>query len=307
VLIKNKKNKIFAMLFFVVFCFSYQKPVKAYWGDAIPATIMHEAWLEAKEAFKGAMLASLKQQANNLIRDRIRVLLTGRGGNGSLVITDYDDFIYGQAQRDSYLYTRDFFRVLGDGVGDATGAMYDNIEEALLAPESELSTIDHYVQGGLENVFNSDKGGGRQAVIAMVSNDYNNPFGTYLRASQYQQNQKERIEKQKEVEIIAGQGFASKKSEENNLINLPGSLIASLTAKAESGYMDMINNATSLPEIVGTMAAGMLSKTIETGIIKVTSPIDQQLKSIHDNADGGIREVQRDIYGGFGTLEVIRN
>jgi hypothetical protein len=268
---------------------------------------MHEAWLEAKEAFKGAMLASLKQQANNLIRDRIRVLLTGRGGNGSLVITDYDDFIYGQAQRDSYLYTRDFFRVLGDGVGDATGAMYDNIEEALLAPESELSTIDHYVQGGLENVFNSDKGGGRQAVIAMVSNDYNNPFGTYLRASQYQQNQKERIEKQKEVEIIAGQGFASKKSEENNLINLPGSLIASLTAKAESGYMDMINNATSLPEIVGTMAAGMLSKTIETGIIKVTSPIDQQLKSIHDNADGGIREVQRDIYGGFGTLEVIRN
>ena len=285
--------------------FSFQKTTKAYWGDAIPAMIMHEVWLEAKEAFKGAMLASLKQQANNLIRDRIRVLLTGKGGAG--VITDYDDFIYGQARREAYLYTKDFFRVLGDGVGDTTGAMINDVEDALLSPESELSTIDHYVQGGLDNVFNSNKGGGKQAVVTMVSNDYNNPFGIYLRASQFKKNQEERVRKKQELEAEIGQGFLSGRDEENNLINLPGSLVASLTAKAESTYMDMINNATTLPEIVGTMAAGVLSKTIESGIVKVTSPIDQKLKNIHDEVDGGIRDLQRDIYGGFGTLEAIRN
>lgn len=302
------KNKIILTTGIFIFClFGFQKNTQAYWGDAIPAMIMHEAWLEAKDAFKGAMLASLKQQANNLIRDRIRVLLTGRGGNGSLVISDYDDFIYGQAKRDSYLYTRDFFKVLGDGVGDATGAMINNVEDALLSPESELSTIDHYVQGGLDNIFKPEKGGGKRALMVMIENDYNNPFGLYLKASHYQEKKEEEIKKQKEIEAIAGQGFASGKSGENNLINLPGSLVASLAAKAESTYMDMINNATSLPEIVGTMAAGMLSKTIETGIVKVTSPIDRQLKSIHDDVDGGIRDVQREIYGGFGTLEKIRN
>jgi hypothetical protein len=223
------------------------------------------------------------------------------------VITDYDDFIYGQAQRESYLYTKDFFRTLGDGVGDATGTMIDDIENALLSPESEVSTIDHYVQGGLDNLFVSEKGGGKQAVVAMVDNDFNNPFGLYLRAKQYKENIEERVKKEREVEAIAGQGYASGTSEDNNLINLPGSLVASLTAKAESTYMDMINNATTLPEIVGTLAAGMLSKTIEAGVVTVTSPIDQKLKNIHDEVDGGVRQLQRDVYGGFGTLEVIKN
>jgi hypothetical protein len=305
VLFKNQKNKIFVMLFLVVFCFGYQKPVKAYWGDAIPAEIMHQAWVEVREAFKSSMLASLKQQANDLIRDRVRVLLTGQTGAG--VISDYDDFIYGQARRDAYYYTKDFFKVLGDGVGDTTGAMINDVEDALLSPESEVSTIDHYVQGGLDNIFEPEEGGGKRALMAMIENDYNNPFGLFLRGSQLKQQTEEEIIKTKEAEAIAGQGYQSGTSDENNLINLPGSLVASLAAKAESLYMDMINNATSLPEVVGTMAAGVLSKTIENGIAQVTDPIDQQLKSIHDEVDGGIREVQREIYGGFGTLEKIRN
>jgi hypothetical protein len=304
------KNKIKKIILISLFCFFIIFTPKGFakagaWGEAFGAEVMHQVWVEVRESFKDTMLANLKQQANNLIRDRIRVLLTGRGGAG--VITDYDDFIYGQSRREAYLYTRDFFRVLGDGVGDATGAMYDDIEEALLAPESELSTIDHYVQGGLDNVFNSDKGGGKQAVVAMISNDYNNPFGVYLRASQFKKNQEERVKKRQELEAEIGQGFMSGRDEENNLINLPGSLVASLAAKAEAVYIDMINNARSLPEVVGTMAAGVLSKTIESGIVKVTSPIDQKLKNIHDEVDGGVRELQRDIYGGFGTLEAIRN
>ncbi len=301
------KIKFLNLVLIISFCFLgclvFQKPTKAgSWGEAIAAEIMHEAWVTAKEAFLSSMLTSLKQQANNLIRDRVRVLLTGRGGNSSLVITDYDDFIFGGARREAMVYTRDFFRILGDGVGDATGMMYDEIEEALLSPESELSTIDQYVQGGLDNIFNSSKGGGSQAVVAMASSDANNSFGVYLRTQQLMENQRERAEKRAEIEAKAGGGFASQRDSENNLINLPGSVLAGITIKAESTYMDMINQARSIPEIVGTVAAGMLSKTIEAGLVKVTSPIDRQLKNIHDEVDGGVRELQRDIYGGFGVL-----
>ncbi|MCK5080591.1 MAG: hypothetical protein KAQ63_00365 [Candidatus Moranbacteria bacterium] len=305
-LIKNKiKTKYFSLVLMIIFCFSgllgINKPVQAgYWGEAIAAELIHEAWVEAKEAFLNAMLASLKQQANNLIRDRVRVLLTGRGK--SLVITDYDEFVFGGARRETVLYTRDFFRILGDGVGDATAAMYDDVEDALLSPESEVSTIDQYVQGGLDNLFDQNQGGGSQAVMAMATNPANSSFGAYIRGQQLMENQAYRAQKRAEIEAVAGDGFVSQRDPENNLINLPGSVIASLTAKAESTYMDMINQARSIPEIVGTVAANMLSKTIEAGVVKVTSPIDNQLRTIHEDVDGGVRGLQKDIYGGFGTL-----
>jgi len=304
VLIQNKiKTKYLSLILIISFCFygllGIKKPTQAgYWGEAFGAELMHEAWVTAKEAFLNAMLSNLKQQANNLIRDRIRVLLSG-----SLVITDYDEFIYGAARDEGVAYTKDFFKILGDGVGDATAAMYDDVEDALLSPESEVSTIDQYVQGGIDSIFDEAQGGGSQAVVAMVDNDMNNPFGVYIRGQQILENQIARAEKRAEIEAVAGAGFVSQKDSDNNLINLPGSVIASITAKAESTYMDMINQARSIPEIVGTVAANMLSKTIEAGVVNITSPIDSQLQSINSDVTGGIEGLQDEIYGGFGIFD----
>lgn len=300
---QNKaKTKCFSLLLITAIIFfglvGVKKPVKAgAWGEPIAAELMHEAWVTAKEAFLNAMLTNLKQQANNLIRDRIRMLLTGRGR--PLVITDYDAFIFGGARKEAILYTRDFFRVLGDGVGDVTAAMYNDVEDALLSPESEVSTIDQYLQGGIDSLFDQNRGGGSQAVMAMATNDMNNPFGVYLRGQQILKNKQARLTRSREAEGIAGGGFISQRDADNNLINLPGSVIASITAKAESTYMDMINMARSIPEIVGTVAANMLSKTIEAGVAKVTTPIDNQLKTINRNVKGGVKEVQKKIYKGF--------
>jgi hypothetical protein len=307
VLTKNKiKTKGFSLVLIIVICFScltgFQKPARAdYWGGSLSAELVRQAWTQAREAFLNAMLTNLKQQANNLIRDRIRVLLTGRGG--SLVITDYDDFVFGGAQKEAMLYTKDFFRVLGDGVGDGTASMYSDIEDALLSPESEVSTIDQYVQGGLDNMFDQSKGGGTQAIMASATNPMNNRFGTYIRGQQIMENKAARAQKRAELEALAGEGFASQKDPENNLINLPGSVLASITAKAESAYMDMINMARSIPEIVGTVAANTLSKTIEAGVVKVTRPIDNQLRTINKTATGGVKDLKKEIYGGFGTVK----
>ncbi len=302
------KIKSLSLILISCFCFfgtlGLKKPVQAgYWGEAMAAELLSQAWTEAREAFKESMLSSLKQEASNLIRDRVKVLLTGRGGSGSLIITDYDDFIYGGAREESRAYMRDFFRVLGDGVGDSTAVMYDEIEDSLLSPGSELSTIDQYVQGGLDNIFDPSQGGGAQAIVAMATNDANNPFGVHMRAQQILESKEAQAQKKAEIEAVAGKGFVSQKDSENNLINLPGSVLSGITVKAESMYMDTITQAGSIPEIIGTVAAGMLSKTIESGIVKVTSPIDKQLKNIHDETEGGIMDIQRDIYGGFGTLK----
>jgi len=301
VLIKNKiKTKVFSLVLIIMFCLggvlSSNKPAQAYWGE-FPAILMHEAWVEVRQAFLDAMLKSLKQQANNLLRDRVRVLLTGKGN--PLVITDYDDFIYGAAHREASLQTRDFFKTLSDGVDNNTAAMYDDIEDALLSPESELSTIDQYVQGGIDNVFDQNKGGGSQAVMAMATNDMNNPFGVQMRAQMILEEEEIKAQKKAEVEAIVGQGFINKKDSENNLVNLPGSVIAGITTKTETLFMDMINQARSPAEIIGTVAAGMLSKTIETGVADVTKPIDNQLRTINDNK--GMDSLQKKIYGGFGT------
>jgi len=307
VLSRNKiKNKSISLILIITFSFfglvGFKKPVQAgAWGEAMASELVHEAWIMAKEAFLSAMLTNLKTQANNLLRDRIRVLLTGQGN--SLVITDYDDFIYGEAQKKADLYTKDFFRVLGDGVSDATAAMYDDVEDALLSPESEASTIDQYVEGGLDNIFDENSGGGNQAMVAMISNDMNNPFGVYLKGQAIQENQAAQAQNIAKLELEAGEGFASQRDPDNNLINLPGSVLSSITSKIETTYIDMLNMATSIPEVVGLVAANALSKTIEAGVVKVTSPIDNQLKNIHDTYDGGVKELQDEIYGGFGNVD----
>ena len=298
----RKNIAIWLMSSIIIFngFFVIKTPIcEAYWGE-FPSTLMNQAWATAIAAFKDAMLTSLKKQANNLLRDRLRVSLAGQGN--PLVITDYDDFIYGESQREATLYTRDFFETLNNGVGGGTAAKHNEIEDALLSPQGEASTIDQYVQGGTANIFDESQGGGSQAIMAMATNNMNTPFGVYLRAQQILESSEAQARNRAEIEAVAGAGFVSKTDPENNLINLPGSVIAGMTTKTESSYMDMLNQAQSIPEVVGTVAANMLSKTIEAGVVKVTRPIDNQLRTINNNTEDGVRGLQDEIYGGFGTL-----
>lgn len=167
--IKNKirsKSILVGVLIFFLFSNLFFIPrVKAgYWGESLKAEFIHEAWAEALAAFKEAMISNLKMQATRLMNDRIMALVTGRS-SGSLVISDYGDFIYGTAQRQGQLFSNNLFSSLSSGASRATNDIMRNAETAVNSEifgigRSAGATIDDYVSGGLDNVFNENNGGG---------------------------------------------------------------------------------------------------------------------------------------------------
>ncbi|MDZ7611182.1 MAG: hypothetical protein U5L10_00235 [Candidatus Moranbacteria bacterium] len=300
---KNKKKLILAAVLTVLLAGNVVVPKKAHagaWGEAMGAELVHEAWVMAREAFLNAMLAALKKEANNMISDKMRQVLSGSGSD-SLVITDYEHFIYDNSEQEAKKYAYDFFRDLESGTSQETTQMYRDLEEAMLGRKEDtknLSTIDEYVDGGIKNVFDQNKGGGIQAFASTITNPYNSPIGTYMEVSG-QMEAKQQIEQKKaEVEAVAGKGFKSKR-EDSNLINLPGSVLAEMAAKSKTNYFDMVNSATSIPEVVGTLAASVVSETIKEGVAEVAKPMDEKIQSYNEQIEGGTGEIQRRIYNGL--------
>jgi hypothetical protein len=285
--------------------FGVKSPVRAgAWGESIESVLMHEAWVEIREAFINAMVANLKMEANNLIKDQIVGMLGGSGDSG-LVIGDYENFIYNNSRENANAYVYDFFRDLNSGVSPETSGMYETIEKSLLSSRQdtkEASTIDQYVSGGSENIFKQSEGGGTQALMASVTNDYNNPFGTYLRSQSLLARRMEIEQNKAEVEAISGQGFKSRR--DGNLIDLPGSVLADITAKSKSNYFDLINNATSIPELAGTLSAGILTQSIKEGVTGSSGSgggsggFSSQSNQTFGES-GGSSNMQNDIYNGI--------
>jgi hypothetical protein len=178
--------------------------------------------------------------------------------------------------------------------------MYKNIENNLLTRSNNknFSTIDEYVEGGAGSVFDQSKGGGIQALMAMGESNFNDPYGTYLQSSAMLEKRKEIEQNKAEVEAISGQGFKSRR--DGNLIDLPGSVLADITSKSKSNYFDLINNATSIAELSGTLAAGVLTQAIKEGVTDGGS--GGQFGSQSGQAIGemgGVGEIQGDIYNGI--------
>ncbi len=306
---QNKKiQKFFSfILIFVIslsfFGFSPNKAKAGYWGEPMQAAAFQNLWQEMYDAFREALRGMLKKQAANLIIDRVRSLLTGRSSR-SLMIGDYEDYIFGNAQREAKLFSNNFFRSITRNVSSSTNRIQRSVQKTI-ENEIEIQTenlgpdIDNYVQGGADNLFDTRKGGGTSAVMATVANPYNNAFGSYLRTSQIVEAKMEASQRSAEARAVAGQGFDSKTDAGTSLIDLPGSITKEIVATAETLPMAMVAAATSMPEIIGTMAAEVVSKALESGIAKITQPVDNKLTEINRGVRGGARNIQKKINSGL--------
>ena len=299
--IKVKKITVLLLGFFLLGNLFFTPKAKAgYWGEPLVAEFIHEAWSEALAAFKEAMISNLKMQATRLINDRIMALVTGRSA-GSLVISDYGDFIYGSAQRQGQLFSNNLFASISSSASRATNDMMRNVETAVnsevLGIERQIgSTIDNHVSGGLDNLFDQTAGGGSDAVLEAVRNPYNNPYGTYVESSRMIQAKMNEVAKTKEVEATS-HGFASRTGS-NGLIDMPGKILADLTSTAKSLPMMIVAAADSVPQIAATMASNIISGIIESEVGKVTKPIDSKLTKMNRDVRGGVRKLQSNVYNG---------
>jgi len=274
------------------------------WGEPLAAEAIHEAWTVARESFIQSMVANLKSVASRLINSKVRALLTGSKSSGALFITDYNDFIFRSSERTAQVYANNLFRSITRDSSSYTRRVARVAENAI---ENELNkagamaktTIDDYVSGGAENLFDETKGGGNAAMVELTANPYNNPYGAYVYGQMAVQRKITELEKSKVTEATSGGGFKSKVNPKTNLIDLPGSVLSDIVSMAESLPMMMVAYASTIPEVAGTMAAQIISQSIESGIADASNSVDNKLGEINRRVNGGVNSVQRNIYRGI--------
>lgn len=292
-------------VFLLIFLFnsSFNCALAGYWGENFAANTVQTMTEKAMRVFEEAMIANLKKMAIRLVMDRVRALILGQSGGGSRIITDYEDYIYGNAERVAKGATRDFFSSINQSASSATREMYRDIEKTVtseISPTFDNMTpmVDSYLPGGREDMFNASKGGGISTFYLFLTNDVDNIVGARLAVQSRINELKMRTQHKQELKALTGQGYKPMENE-NGLITLPGKIVADIQSFVETMELRSLVDSQKLAEVIGGTAAMMVTQTLQSGINKAMQPVDNQLKNINKSVKGGVKKVQNDIYKGI--------
>lgn len=301
----TKIKKIIATIILSVFLFATVSPIVvhgSYWGTNMGASILKQALEAAYLVLRKTILMNLKKEANNMIRKSIEKAVSGSSGE-SMVVADYEDFIFGSAQVAAEDTLDDFFTVLQEGVSTTERDMLRGVEQTIskqLSPEMPEVTLREIVDSAdpVGDVFDQTKGGGIGALLSYQLGDYNNSTNAYINAKNVVESAAEQVTRAQEAEVIAGGGF-------NTIVEgskvIPGKISQEIVAAAETMPIEMINNAGSLEEIIASFVTSSLSGFIKNGINVVSEPIDNEMRKIENSVTNGVSELQDKIKKGLTT------
>ncbi len=202
--------------------FAVPKPASAgYWGEDLLAAeykeILEEIYLQIKET----IIANLKTVAIQTIQSQLSSLLGSSGpGGGSLVISNWQNFIYSSASRYSTQVTNDFFSSLKSGTPSALTQRIITPAEKAVASTTNIDDfakirpdLQNYVsEGRAENIFNPGAAQDFSAAWIVAGLTQNDMADTYLRAKQLKEEKARQKEGEKTAEGVAGAGYESVKS-----------------------------------------------------------------------------------------------
>jgi hypothetical protein len=215
------------------------------------------------------------------------------------VITSYEDFIYGTSRRAGEQMMTDFFKTLKEGV---TPGEADTLREVETDLKKELfgglpkQTLGSFVEGetGVKavnpytEVFN---GKNLDAFYEWKAGDFNDVNVIKNKTKNMVLNYMNMIKDVQRTKAVANQGF-------NPQNGIPGSVISQLVAKSESAPIEMISNATSVEQVVTSLATSTLTSFMRTGYSNVSMPALNQIDKINQKYEGGIGLIQSMIYEG---------
>lgn len=302
---KKKLQKIGLFLFLINFLFStsFGTARAGWWAETFASLPLQTMMEKAMRVFEESMVTALKKMAIKLVMDRVRALILGQSGGGSKFIADYEDYIYGNAERVAKGATRDFFSSVNQSVSSTTRKMYSDVEKTLVSEISPIfddlkPDIDERLSGGTKDMFKGSKGGGVSAFYSFITNDANNAVGMRLEMQSRIDALKERTRDKQRTEIIAGNGVEGQK-DANGLIALPGKIVADIESFVETMELRSLVNSQKLAEVVGGTASMMVTQMLQSGINKAMKPVDNQLKSVNKSVKGGVDKAQKNIYKGI--------
>ncbi len=299
-----KTKKIIATVIIMVSIFATINPTRAIgdaWGTNVGSALMKQVLEQVFVVLRKTILQTMKKEANNMIRGALEKAVGGSSGE-SMVITNYEDFIFGSAQVAAEDKLTDFFSVIQVGASTSERDMLRNVEQSIsnqISPGQPEVTLHEFVDSDdpIGDVFDQTKGGGVGALLSYQFGEYNNSTSAYINSKNIVDNAAYQAAEAQQAEAIAGSGF-------NTVVNgnkvIPGKISQEIISAAETMPIEMINNASSLEEVIASFVVSSTTSFIKSGISVVSKPINNEARKIQRTiGDDGVKKLQDKIKKGL--------
>lgn len=262
-----------------------------YWGEPTAANMMLFNLEQIAEKIQGVTLSIVKNAALQTINQQVIGMVNGAWGQGSLIIEDWEDFIYTQSSKKAEsVVIKDFFPKMFDGKG--SGSNYIPSSEGVNAVNSlnsSINTIKNYpeylktigkntiaelqsdiTQYTLDQVCPDPQGSlskGDYACFSAVMKPQNNPRGIPILTERKFLEEKLRNEKIAETQA----GITGYKPQTND---------AGLVVTPPQTIADIVSTVQTLPAMA--MAVAENPEELITGVIQayVNSLIQKTLSKV---------------------------
>lgn len=301
------------MVFLVCAVAFSAQPAKAdYWGGNIMAEFMGKAWDQIMKQLEGAILASLKTAAVEMVNSKVGQMIGGSSLGDALFISDWNQFLYEKPASQVQVYMNDFFAVTlrgksgsanylgsGDVAGNVSGNYAAYLEgqarSSLAMNEEDLGvsleyTLDSYCNNPNQLFYEGDY----RCLNALFSNPANNPFGyTFATTAFYAKQMTKEIERVKTE--AQSSGFIGKK--QNGQTVAPAATIENMLSDAQNIGNNIMAAAQNPGQLVGSIIGNVLSKyitnMIQKGVGKVQANIQREVRRVDNQVVGALDKANK--------------
>ncbi len=321
----NKKISTILAIFLIIATFSFFHIPKseAAWIPGIDP-IISETLKDIHDQINGVIMGAAKQAALSALNMQISILIGGGKGGGSLIISDYNDYLFKQPEAKANAFLNDYLSQTTAGRGSASyipnneGFGNNAVAEDMMQNNPSYASLVNTAQAaGINLNINSMAGNYMQKLVnsakasilppssapqVTYTGDPSQMFasGNFRNMSLYlsgvnnpwafnlnaQQAYQNNLQQQQTIaDTQAKIGQGyASKTASNGQVITPGSTIKDL----ESGINDLPNKliaqANSLPEILTAFVGKMVAQTITQGIGNISAQIGKNVINVKAQA-----------------------
>ena len=312
--LRNKKISIFLAISLIVASFSLcriKKADAAIWPGIDP--IISNTLSTIQQNIQGIVMGAAKQAYLNALNSQISVMISGGGSSGSLVISNWNDFLFKQPQAQAQTYLNDYLTQATAGQGSSSfipnnegfgnGALAEGLEQDDPAYASLVNTaqaaginLNNTTAGNYaQQLVNSAKASilppssapqvtytgdpsqmfasGNFRNMSLYLSGINNPWAFNLNAEQAYQTELQNQQTAAQAQGIAYNGYKGKSV--NGQITTPGSTIKDIESSVTNLPNQLVADAQNLPAIMTAVATKMLTQVMTQGIGTIAADINK--------------------------------
>lgn len=282
------------------------------WGESIAATLLDQSLTTIKNQIEGAILGTLKVAAITMLNSKVGQMVGGSSAGSSLIISDWNQFLYQAPAEKVSVYMNDFFTNVTRGkyasanyvgVGDPIGNIGGNYVAYLvdgakgqISPGSDSlssSPCDYNLDEYADNPSTIFDDGNWQGFNAFFQ-PCNNPFGFQIATMGVYSQKLIQEQEQAKIESLAP-GFKAAKVNGNTVT--PVATIQGMVNDTQNIGNQLVAVAKNPSEFLSGVVGALVNKTItnlvQRGVGKVQANIKREIGNFDQKVSTALNKANK--------------